>query len=204
MIDIKLLREQPEKIKEAIATKNADPKLVDDFLRLDEEWRGLTKTVDELRAKQNTLSKERKIEEAKENKAKLKESEEQQTTLAQKRDDVIRMIPNPPEDTAPVGKDESANATLREVGKKPNFSFPAKDYLSLAEHHEIIDVKRAAKVSGSRFGYLVGKAALLEFALIQFAIQKLAKKGFIPIIPPVIITIRFIWIGFFSELHNIV
>ena len=187
MIDIKLLRDNPEEIKKGIAAKNADPKLVDDFLQLDKKWRELTKAAEELRAKQNILSKERKIDEAKENKAKLKEVNDELTKVADDRKRIYLMIPNPPSPDAPIGKDDTANVTLREVGKKPKFSFEPKDYLTLAEKLGIIDVKRAAKVSGSRFGYLIGDAAMLEFALGQLILHTLRKKGFVPIIPPVMV-----------------
>ena len=97
------------------------------------------------------------------------------------------VLPNIPRDDVPAGDDESGNVVEREVGKKKKISNP-KNYLDVAEALEIIDVKRAAKVSGSRFGYLLGAAAQLEFALIQYAQKVLLPKGFTMVVPPVMIT----------------
>lgn len=96
-------------------------------------------------------------------------------------------IPNLLKDDVPVGKDEGDNVVLREVGTKPNFDFPPRDYLTLAENLGIIDIARASKVSGSRFGYLLGAAAELEFALQQYARVVLQKEGFTFVVPPVMI-----------------
>lgn len=95
-------------------------------------------------------------------------------------------VPNPPKADVPDGDDESANVVLREVGKKPIIADP-KDYLALTEERGLIDLKRASKVSGSRFGYLVGPIAQLEFALIQYAQQTLLPEGFVMVVPPVMI-----------------
>jgi len=92
-------------------------------------------------------------------------------------------IPNPPLGDVPIGKDESENKVIKGIGKKPKI-VQAKDYLELAEKLDIIDVKSAAKTSGSRFGFIKNKGALLEIGLIQLAFETLVKEGFIPIIPP--------------------
>jgi seryl-tRNA synthetase len=99
-------------------------------------------------------------------------------------------IPNIALHDVKVGKDESGNEVIRKHGKPRDFSkdgFEPKDHLELGEALDIIDVKRAAKVSGTRFGYLKGDAVLLEFALVQFALETLIKEGFTPIIPPTLI-----------------
>ncbi len=101
--------------------------------------------------------------------------------------DTMLLIPNLPLASAPIGKDEEHNVTLREVGQKPKFSFQPKSYLEIAESMDLIDVKRAAKVSGARFGYLKGEAALLEFALVNLVFEILTKEGFIPVVPPVML-----------------
>lgn len=100
--------------------------------------------------------------------------------------EMIAQIPNLPKDDVPIGKDASDNQTVREEGKKPNLKLP-RDYLVMAEELGIIDVERAAKVSGSRFGYLVGAAAELEFALIHYAQSIVLPEHFTMIIPPVLI-----------------
>ena len=204
MIDIKLLREKPEEVKKAIATKQADPKLVDDFLSLDDAWRKTVNEIDLLRAKQKRAGDERKIDEAKKLKEEIKNLEENLRGLDSARTETLKKIPNLPLDTVPIGKDDSQNITLREVGKKPAFDFPHKNYLDLANTLGIIDTDRAGKVSGSRFGYLLGDMVKLELGLLQFAIdvltdskiiKKIIKKNklsvsgtaFIPVLPPVLV-----------------
>ncbi|MBI4089901.1 MAG: serine--tRNA ligase [Candidatus Kerfeldbacteria bacterium] len=99
---------------------------------------------------------------------------------------IALQIPNLPKDDVPIGKDASDNKTIREQGKKPKLKLP-KDYLTIAEKLGIIDVERAAKVSGSRFGYLIGAAAELEFALIHYAQDIVLPERFTMIVPPVLI-----------------
>src|SRR3989338_3070546 len=187
MLDPNLIREQPERVRAGIASKGYDPALTDRFLDADQKWRAAVKRTDELRAALNQLSRERKIDEAKKVKTELAAADEARLARPKERDGLLEQFPNLPEEGWPVGKNETENVTAREAGKKPNFKFPPKDYLSLARNLGIIDTERAAKVAGSRFGYLLGEAALLEFALVQFAFETLVKKGFRPVIPPVML-----------------
>jgi seryl-tRNA synthetase len=187
MIDVKLIRENPDGAKQALKKRNRDGQLVDDFLSLDERWRLLTKNTDGLRAQQNILSRERKVAEAKTVKLQIKSLAEELSDVEQKRKELLGLFPNIPADDVPVGRDQSENVLLREVGGKPMFGFPPKDYLTIGESMDIIDVKNAAQVAGSRFGYLKGLGAILELALVNFAVDKLVKKGFIFVIPPAMI-----------------
>lgn len=187
MLDIQRIRENPEEIKEGIKSKGVNPELVGRFLDVDEEWRKSRKELDDLRAELNALSKARNIEKAREVKEIIKDKEIKISELEKKRDALLLAFPNIPFPEWPVGKDESDNVVIREVGRKPNFTFQPKDYLTIAENLGIIDIERAARVAGSRFGYLFGAAALLEMALIQYTFSKLIKKGFIAAIPPVMI-----------------
>lgn len=100
--------------------------------------------------------------------------------------ETLRLLPNIPLADVPVGPDASGNVSLRKHGAIPNFTKP-QDYLTLAEALDIIDMSHGAKVSGSRFGYLKGTGALLEFALVQYAMQELMKAGFTAVVPPVIV-----------------
>ncbi len=184
MLDINLIRTNPEKVKKGISAKNGNPKLVDDFLALDENWRELVEKTDDLRAKQKKLSEERKIDEAKELKNKIQSLEDDLKQVEIKREEILMQLPNLPLDDVPVGKDESENVVLREVGKKPKFDFQPKDHLELGKFLDLIDFETAAKVSGSNFFYLKNQAALLEFALINYAFDILTKEGFIPLITP--------------------
>ena len=182
MIDINYIRENPEKIKKGIKAKQLDPKLVDMVLELDEKRRKLLGKIEELRAKRNKFAKEKDIEKGKEIKTQLQKLEPKLAKIEKEYKEKLYQIPNPPADDVKTGKGESENEVIREWGEKREF--PAKDYLELGEDLDIIDIKRAAKVSGSRFGYLKGDAAFLELALVQFAMELLAKEGFTPIIPP--------------------
>ena len=191
MLDINFIRQNPEKVKKGVRAKNIEPKLVDDFLSLDDLWRKTVKETDDLKAKQKKLSNERKIDEAKKIKIKIQDKETDLKSIEKKREEILYLLPNLPLEEVPAGKNEKENVVLREVGKKPKFSakggFQPKNYLEIAEKLDLIDIERAAKVSGSRFGYLKNQAALLEFALIKLAFDKLISKKFIPIIPPVMV-----------------
>ena len=204
MLDINLIRNNPEKVKSGIAAKNSDPKLVDDFLALDENWRKLTKEIDDLRAEQNKLSDQRKIEEATKIKDKIQTSEKDLKNIEKNREEILYQLPNLPLDDVPIGKDESENVSIRKWGEIPEFDFTPKEHWQLGEELDVIDMARGAKVSGARFGYLKGKLALLEFALVQYAFSVLTDKDilakiikdnklkvepnpFIPVVPPVMI-----------------
>ncbi|OGY68206.1 MAG: serine--tRNA ligase [Candidatus Harrisonbacteria bacterium RIFCSPLOWO2_02_FULL_45_10c] len=189
MLDINLIRKEPERIKKALAAKQADPLLVDNFLQLDEKWRTLTKQFDDTRAEQRKI---RSAEEGKSIKETLKKIDGELQDIAKMREEALHQMPNPPLMSIPVGKDASENIVLEEVGKKPALKNP-KDYTELAQEFDLIDTERAAKISGSRFGYLKGPAALMEFALVDLAMKALIKREFIPIIPPVIINEDPMW-----------
>lgn len=195
MIDVKLIREQPNLVKEGIRKKGTDPSIIDKFLELDLKKRRLLQEIENIRAKKNAAekkmslagNKEAILEALKEAKAFLTEKGEELEAIEREWKDSLSLIPNLPLTSVPEGKDESENIVLREEGVKPVFNFIPKDYLTLAEELDIIDTKRAAKTSGSRFGFLKREAALLESALLCFLFEKLIKKGFTPIIPPVLI-----------------
>ena len=121
MLDIKLLRESPDLVKEGITAKNADPNLVDEFLRLDKEWRSITAKLDERRGEQRKLSQARDVEGGKKNKEEVKALEAQLAEAETKRDAALQAIPGLPDDRAPRGKGETENVVLREVGKRKEF-----------------------------------------------------------------------------------
>ncbi len=187
MIDIKTIRENPDAVRAGLTKRGRKTEIVDEFLALDSKWRAASTSLDAARAAQNELSKARDVEGAKMKKAAVKELEAAVSTLEAERNDLLQKFPNIPMDDVPVGTDDSGNVLVREVGTKRAFAFEPKDYLTIAEKLGVIDVKKASEVSGSRFGYLFGKAALLEFALVQFAMKRLSRKGFVPVVPPVMI-----------------
>jgi len=186
MLDINFIRQNPEKVKEGISHKNVDPKLVDEFLALDEKWRNYRKNIDEKKSQQKKFGKDN-LEEAKKIKAEIKELEEKLSQIEKERETILYQFPNLPQEDVKIGKDEKENVVVREVGKKPSFDFTPKDYLTLAEKLDLIDVERAAKVSGSRFGYIKGDLARLEFAIVNYTLNFLKINGFRPVVPPVFV-----------------
>jgi len=184
MLDPNFIRENPDLVKRGVSNRGGDPSLVSQFLEADSTWRELTGKLEGLRAKKNKLGKDDQ-EEARGIKEEVRELEIQLKSLSERREVLLLEIPNVPEDRVPVGKDESENVVLREVGKIPKFKFEPRDYLNLAGAG--IDIERAGKVSGSRFGYILGDLARVEFALVRHVFDKLNKHGFIPIVPPVLI-----------------
>ncbi len=185
MLDINLIRKNPEIVRKALQDRGMNPKLAGDFLSLDEEWRKLTAQIDEERARLNKLSKERNVEEGRKTKERVKDLESQIKILEKNREELLYKFPNIPFPDVPVGKDEKDNRVIRELGTRGKGL--GKDYLTLAQELDLIDVGRASKVTGSRFGYLKREAALLEFALVQLAFETVVKEGFIPVIPPVML-----------------
>lgn len=187
MIDVKKIRETPDIVREGLVARGRDGALVDVFLAKDAAWRAAATAQDVLRSELNALSKARDIEGAKAKKAAARDAEVALMALALERDALLAQFPNTPDASAPRGAGEHENVVVREAGEKPSFDFIPKDYLTIAESMGVIDVKKAAEVSGSRFGYLKGEAALLELALTRYAMGVLVKKGFVPVIPPVMI-----------------
>ena len=198
MIDIALLRKDPQRFKNAAQNKGTNPDTIDAVLRFDEERRELIQKIEELRKKRNELTQQVKssrdqyntndlIEQEREIKKKLDDIEPRLRMVDNNLRDLAVRIPNPPLPDVKVGKNDTENEILRTWGEPQKFDFKPRDHLELGEMHDIIDVKRASKVSGARFYYLKGDGALLEWALLQFAIEILTKEGFIPVIPPVLI-----------------
>ncbi|OGZ98224.1 MAG: serine--tRNA ligase [Candidatus Sungbacteria bacterium RIFCSPHIGHO2_02_FULL_47_11] len=197
MLDIKFIRENPDKIKQALKSRGVNFD-VDHLIKIDGGRRLKTKEVDDTRAAHNKLSdeiaklkgeeKKQKVEESKNLKDLLGKLEVELRSLEEEFTRLMYQVPNLPLDDVPVGKNENDNKVIREEGKKRKFGFKPRDYMEISSALEVIDTKRAAKVAGSRFGYLKREAVLLEFALVQFAFAHLQKKyGFVPVIPPVLI-----------------
>ena len=197
MLDIKFIRQNPDKVKEGCEKKQVKVD-IDRLLILDEQRRKYLKDIEFLKTEQNRLSDEiskevdstrkgEQISKAQEIRDEVRKDDKVLRGLTQEFKRLILQIPNLPQDDVPTGKDESDNVVLKEVGKKPKFDFKPKDYSEIAEKLDLIDVKRAAKISGSRFGYLKNEGALLEFALLGLALNTLIPKGFVPVIPPVMI-----------------
>lgn len=194
MLDINFIRENPEKVKKGVAGKGYDPEIVDRVLKVDETRRQLIAEIDKFRQERNKLTHEGKASFAKASLAKgkkikemLQRIEPDLRAVEEEFRNLLLQIPNLPADDVPEGKDESENVEVKKWGKLPKFNFKVRDHLELGELLDIIDVKRASKVSGTRFGYLKNEAVILQFALINFTFDFLQREGFLPVIPPELI-----------------
>lgn len=187
MLDINYIRENKEKVKKGVAAKQLDPNIVDRLLDLDEKRRSLIAKVEKLREDRNAAARERNVEEGKRIKEELSAIEPDLSTIEDEYKKVSLQIPNPPAEDVKVGASDKENDVIKTHGRKTKFSFTPKDHLELGEKLGIIDVTRAAKVSGARFAYLKGDGVLLEMALVNFALETLIPEGFTPVIPPVLI-----------------
>ena len=195
MLDIKFIRENPDKVKEACKNKNVDLNglSVDWFIDSEKEKRTIQAEIENLRAEQNRISRggkdnESLISQAKELKERIKNLEPKLSLLEAELKNFLLSLPNIPFDDVSVGKDDSENKVLRKVSGAFKLPFAElKDYMELGEDLDIIDTKRAAKVSGSRFGYIKGGLAQLEFALMQFVMDVVKKENFVAVIPPVML-----------------
>lgn len=196
MIDIKLIRTNPDKIKRACESKQVDVD-IDAVVELDKQRRTLIQELESLKQRQNRYTK--KIAELKGPEKEnmiikagyinndVEKLSKELDSVVIRFDKLMLSVPNPPFDDVKVGKDESENEVVRHWGKVPKFSFKIKDHIQIGKDLDLIDTEQAAKVSGNRFGCLKNEAVLLEFALVRYGFDFLAKQGFVPIVPPVMI-----------------
>jgi seryl-tRNA synthetase len=186
MIDVRAARADPNTWRAALARKGA-AEIFDEFLAADEAWRGANTRVDELRAARKPAGKGKpspeEIERLNALKEELKEAEAALEGAAARRHELLVRIPNPPDPSAPDGFTEEDAVEVRRSGDPPKLDFEPRDHLELGE----IDMERGAKVSGSRFAYRLGDAALAELALYRFALDRLTRKGFTAVLPPVLV-----------------
>jgi len=204
MLDINFIRENFVVVKNACKNKNVNVD-VDRVLELDKKKRELMTEIETLKAEQNKISRggaenQAIFAQAKEIKAKIKEIEPELEKAEKELKLLLLQLPNIPFDDVPIGKDDSQNVVLRKVGKPVFVALrrgfgEARDYMELGESLDLIDTERAGKVAGSRFGYLKNELPLLEFALINLVMDTVrkpfstaqGKKGFVPVIPPVML-----------------
>jgi seryl-tRNA synthetase len=188
LIDLRAARADPEGFRAALARKGA-AEAFDELLAADERWRELETRASDLRSQTKTKGKPtpEQLEQLRELKAELQRVEAEHEEAAQARQELLDRVPNPPDPSVPDGFTEEDAVELRRVGEPPSFSFEPRDHLDLAAEHGWIDLERAARVSGARFAYRVGEVALLELALYRFALDRLVGKGFVPVLPPVLV-----------------
>src|SRR3989344_2654157 len=166
MLDINFIRENPDQLKKATKDKGFDSKVIDEIIALDKKRRALLQKTEALRAERNQLT-QKDIVQGKKIKTELKKLEPELKEVEAKLNIAMLQIPNPAAKDVKAGKDERDNEVIRKWGKITKFDFPVKDHLALGEKLGTIDVTRAGKVSGSRFGYLKGDAVRLELALVN-------------------------------------
>jgi seryl-tRNA synthetase len=183
LIDLRAARNDPERFRAEIARKGG-AEAFDELLEADAQWRELVPKVDELRGRQKLKGKPtpEQVEELKQVKEELRRLEQELAAAEAERDRLALLIPNLPHESVPDGSTEDDAEEIRRVGEVPDLAEPK-------EHTEIgrFDMERAARMSGSRFGYLIGDTALLAFALYHFALDRIASKGFTPVLPPVLV-----------------
>ncbi len=199
MIDIKLIRETPEAVKEDLSKREMGTSIVDEVKSLDERWRESLQEMQKLKHERNNITADiaqlkkegkdasAKIKAASELPGKIGKLEQEAEKLKAKLDKLMLEIPNILHESVPKGETDEDNAVLREEGKKPDFKFKARDHIELGEICDLIDIERAAKVSGARFYYLKNEAVLLEFAVVQYVLDILKKRGFILHVTPALI-----------------
>ena len=197
MLDIKLIRENPEKVKAAMKTRNKDmDAIVDEILAIDKQVRELTQKADALKAEQNAASKQ--IPQIKKEggdiseimarmnaiKEEVKTLDADKAELAAKQKTMMYEFPNVPSDTTPVGKDDSENVEVRRWGEPRNFDFEAKAHWDIGADLGILDPETAAKVTGARFHFYRGLGARLERAIINFFLNTHTENGYTEVFPP--------------------
>ncbi len=198
MLDLKLIRSDPERVKASLARRGAAAQ-VDELLALDARRRELLPRIEGAQAERKTISKQ--IGEAKQRGV---EATEQMTAVAELKQaiesgkaeleqvdaDLQRVataLPNLPDPDAPEGMTEEDAVVLREEGERPSFDFEPRDHLEIGSELNLIDMEAGARVSGSRFAYLKGDLVLLELALVRFALDLVREEGHEPVVPPVLV-----------------
>jgi seryl-tRNA synthetase len=198
MLDIKLIRENPELIRNNLKKrgKAENLKMMDDLLHCDTEWRlGLTR-LNELRHERRQItgqiaslkkkgdSMDQEVSKARTVDAEITKLEKSVTQLEEKVHYYLMRLPNLLHESVPTGEDENDNVTIRTWGKIPKFKFPVKGHVDLGSSLDLIDIERAGKIAGARFFYLKRDAVMLDLALISFALEEMIEKGYVPIEPP--------------------
>jgi seryl-tRNA synthetase len=198
VLDLRLIRQEPDAVRAALARRGPDAVAgLERVIELDERRRGAIPELEELRARRNAAAEaiaqakrggadaSDAIAEQRELGAREKQLAQQLTAVEQELNAALAPLPNLPDATAAPGPEDEL---VRVVGDPPGFSFPARDHLELAG--AMIDMDRAANLSGSRFAYLKGDLVMLELALVRWALEKLRGHGFEPVIPPVLVRER--------------
>ncbi|PKL78903.1 MAG: serine--tRNA ligase [Ignavibacteriae bacterium HGW-Ignavibacteriae-4] len=200
MLDIKLIRNDPEYVKESLLKRNNSTDIIDEFLKIDEDRRKRLHMTEELKSKRNTVSEEigklkkdglsadSLMQEMKLVSQQIKEWDDEIRIIEEKINGLVLKIPNIPHETVPIGSDESANRLERRWGTPKHFSFVPKPHWEIGEQLGILDFERAAKVTGARFVFYKGLGARIERALINFMLDlHINEHGYTELIPPFLV-----------------
>jgi seryl-tRNA synthetase len=190
VIDLKAARQEPERYRTALARRGAAREF-DALLAADSRWREHTERAETLRAEQKRASKSKpgpdELAELRRLAAEFAAATEEQAHAARERDALLARIPNLPDPSAADGMDEDDAQVVRTWGEPPQFSFEPRDHLELGSPRGWVDMARGARLSGSRFAYRIGDVALAEMALYRFVIDNLVGKGFLLVLPPILV-----------------
>lgn len=195
MLDINLIRENPEMVRKALRDRQMETAVVDEVLRLDARRRALLQEVEALKAERNAVSKEiGRMKEASERQARIEAMravgdriaalDKEVETVEEELDALVATLPNLPDARCPYGKDESENVVVRTVGALPSFAFPPKPHWDLGPALGILDFERGVKLTGSRFYVLRAAGARLQRALIAWMLDLHIRQGYTEIYPP--------------------
>lgn len=187
MLDLKRIRENPEKFKAGLRKRGRDPQAIDEVLEADRRRRALLAQIEKLRAEQNRASaevpglagqeREARIAQMRALAEQVRALEPQVAHAEADLDELLRALPNHPDDAVPEGRDESENVVVRTWGEPPAFGFTPLDHVDLGTRLGILDFERGARASGSRFYYLKGDGVLMEMALARLALDLLLAEG---------------------------
>jgi seryl-tRNA synthetase len=198
LIDLRTARSDPERFRAGVARKGAGDAF-DELLEADARWRELVPRVDELRGRQKSKGKPspEEVEELRAVKAELRRLEDELAAAESRRNELLRVVPNPAHESVPDGETEEDAREERRVGEPTGG--PGTEHLELGR----FDMERAARLSGSRFGYIVGDTARLALALYRWALDRLVAEGFTPVLPPVLVREEAMYgTGFFPAEKN--
>lgn len=204
MLDINYIREHAADLKQAISDKQLNSAIVDQVISTDEQRRKLIVQVEEIRKKINentdAIKKsetkrptEEQLQLGRELKSQLQDVEPQLKQVEETLQDLMYQVANPAAVDVPIGKDESGNQVVRQVGEKTQFAFEPRDHEQLMLMNDLLDLKRAVRIAGFRAYFLKNQAVMLEQALLQYAFQFLTREGFTPMTVPWMVNKEALW-----------
>lgn len=186
MLDINFIRENLDKVKKAAYDKGVEIDLVE-LLKIDDKRRDLISKVDGLRHERNEAAEKRDAEKGKKVKAELDSLEDELRREQERFDHLMLFVPNIPSKDSPIGPDSTSNKELSKWGQIPQFDFEIQDHIELGKTLDILDLEKGVKASGFRGYYLKNEGAILHWAVLNFAMQKIISSGFKPMVPPTLV-----------------